>query len=170
MAILKRFGCPKCCVRSLPFTQTRKLIRHGFFVPPDVECARCGQMYHLKLSWKDAAWSWPLTVVFFAGVVCMLQGPLFRALHHSFMYSILAGILAGLCGIGIMMGFRSVAVDKAMEIDQSSKRRWQYITLIQLLLYILFFKFFTLRWCFISSIITSFVIYIIFYFGFTKKE
>ena len=108
--IINNCACPQCD-NPLPFligfSKWRKI---GFFLQPKYECFNCGTISKMKVSWPDALWAWPLTILVVVGTARFFKGiPFFASFldNPSGMGAVVFGAIVGImAGLGGRRGFR----------------------------------------------------------------
>jgi hypothetical protein len=113
MSLLNSYVCPKCG-KSFPiFIALSQRIRRGP-VLSWVKCSQCGATCQPQVSWKDAYWAWPLTIVLGVFLIHLFRtAPSLETIRHFHrgLYSTLFGVMGGtVFPLGIRRGFRLVTL------------------------------------------------------------
>ena len=131
MGIL-RYACPKCG-EAFPWRIPR---RQRVGKGAKLSCSNCGQISRVKVSIKNALWSWPLTVVFLLAFIpflgkllgsslSVLLRPLidvYPALYAPALYAIAGGALGGII-LGLIIGLTlAIALRRGMEVVKADER------------------------------------------------
>ena len=137
--------CPKCGYEFPLFPRGSQTIRTSLFLSPWLRCPKCETLSHMRISWLDAVWAWPITLILLLGLIsCRRSGVFGHAPIGSALYGCVAGLIIGL---GIRRGMRMVSLSgESLEQAQAGLRLRGLVALLLLCIFLLIFAAITKRW------------------------
>jgi len=175
MMSFMHFTCPSCG-RNFPFFPgfSKSRIRTGYFSAPRLQCQSCGLVFRQTVSWVNALWAWPLTLLVLALVIWTLHTiPFFVELHRdvSWLFGGIGGGLAGLiAGLGLRPSLRFVPLSEEVgPVPSRMHRGW--LVGVAILAIVVAIGFTTERWLHIGiGLAAGIGVWLLFYVRASKRE
>lgn len=137
--------CPKCGYEFPLIPRRSQTIRTSMFLSPWFRCPKCETISHMRVSWLDALWAWPMTLIILQALVACGRSGVFG---QGPLKGMLSGVAFGLAiGLGLRRGMRLVSISGESFERAHGGLRWRgLVALVVLCLVFVIFAAYTGRW------------------------
>lgn len=145
MRTINSLFCPKCGYEFPYFVRRSHTLRRGLFLPPWIRCPKCETLCLVEISWQNALWAWPATIIV---LLILIAGFRSAGFGNGMMGGAVAGAAFGLTiGLGLRRGMRLVPLSGESLAQAQAGSPWRsFLAVLLFSCLFLIFAIITKRW------------------------